>query len=89
MCFESKDLGRAVLDIGNCVIMAEKARSFATSMKALIADGLAFAILQVPKCHKMMQKNCIDTHDFTSCQMWSEYCMGMWEAAPVLAGVNT
>lgn len=56
MCMKHIDLGRAVLDINNCVIMAE----------------------EVPLCKRMLQKNCLDSSDYTSCSMWLSHCEQMW-----------
>lgn len=66
MCTKHIDLGRAVLDIKNCIIMAER----------------------VPLCKKMLQKNCLDSQDYTACSMWTQYCSAMWTGTAPLAGVN-
>ncbi|ORY35324.1 Alpha/Beta hydrolase protein [Naematelia encephala] len=65
-CTKHVDLGRSVLEIGQCIQMAEA----------------------VPKCHKMLQKYCLDTSDYTSCRMWSQYCINFWTGTAALAEVN-
>ncbi|CAD6587184.1 MAG: hypothetical protein TREMPRED_004679 [Tremellales sp. Tagirdzhanova-0007] len=66
MCSKHIDLGRSVLDIKSCVIMAEA----------------------LPRCNKMLQKNCLDSHDYTSCAIWMEHCVGIWSGTAAIAKVN-
>ncbi|RXK37197.1 cathepsin A (carboxypeptidase C) [Tremella mesenterica] len=42
----------------------------------------------VPKCHKYLQKNCIDSHDYTECGMAALYCDEALGDSFVSAGVN-
>ncbi|KAK4687088.1 hypothetical protein P7C73_g3043, partial [Tremellales sp. Uapishka_1] len=62
----SVDLGRAILDIKNCVTMAET----------------------VALCNKNLEKHCVDTADYTACEMWLQYCGRSWSGTAELAGVN-
>jgi cathepsin A (carboxypeptidase C) len=43
---------------------------------------------QVPKCHKLAQRACIDSHDYTECAMALGYCTEMLEGTFFNAGVN-
>lgn len=43
---------------------------------------------QVPKCHKLAQKACIDSHDYTECALALSYCQEMLEGTFFNAGVN-
>jgi hypothetical protein len=43
---------------------------------------------KVPKCHKLAQKACIDSHDYTECALALSYCQEMLEGTFFNAGVN-
>lgn len=42
----------------------------------------------VPKCHKMAQRACIESHDYTECTMAEAYCSETLGASFLRAGVN-
>lgn len=42
----------------------------------------------VPKCHKMTQRACIDSHDYTECVMAESYCQETLGSSFLRAGVN-
>lgn len=43
-------------------------------------------ILQVPKCHKNLKRYCLDTSDWTMCNMWFEFCVDLWD--PVVSWIG-
>lgn len=42
----------------------------------------------LPRCNKMLQKYCLDSHDYTSCGMWLEHCENFWVNTGNIAKVN-
>lgn len=43
---------------------------------------------QIPKCHKLYQKHCIESHDYTACTLATNYCGETLEEAFFAAGRN-
>ena len=67
--------------ISNCVDMAEAVSTQSTTTTARTDR-------QVPKCHKMYTKHCIESHDYTACALALGYCGETLGQSFIAAGRN-
>lgn len=60
----------------------------AVRLPSLDRSFMLTPVLQVPKCHKLAKKGCLETHDYTTCSMAINYCEQVLGETFLSAGVS-